>query len=114
MSKHDDYREDTKVTQLVPNVDVYERKDEVVLIADLPGVNDKGLDVTIDRDNLGISGKTAARGDSGSTYEYTRSFTLSDRVDKSGIKAGIKDGVLTLNIPFAEEAKARKVPITYN
>lgn len=112
MSKHDEYMEERPALELVPAVDVYERKEEVVLVADLPGVTEKGLDVTLDRDQLTISGKTEAS--SYKTYAYERSFTLSDRVDKSGIKASIKDGVLTLTVPYAEEAKAKKIPVTYN
>ena len=107
-----DKRDETNVTRLVPNVDIQERKDEFVLMADLPGVNDKGLEVTLDRDNLTISGKTDETAHS--AYHYERSFTLTDRVDRSGIKAAIKDGVLTVSFPFAEEAKAKKIPITYN
>lgn len=107
-----DKRDDTPVTRLVPNVDIFERKDEFVLMADLPGVRDKGLELTLDRDQLTISGKTHK--DAHKAYEYERSFTLTDRVDKSGIKAAIKDGVLTLSFPYAEEAKAKKIPVTYN
>ena len=102
---------DRPVTRLVPNVDVFERKDEFVVMADLPGVNEKGLDVTLDSDLLTINGKTAEG--THSAYEYERSFTLSDRVDKAGIKAAIADGVLTLSFPYAEEAKAKKIPITH-
>jgi len=106
-------REDERlVTRLVPNVDVFERKEEFVVMADLPGVNDKGLDVTLDSDTLTINGKTGEK--ALAAYEYERSFTLSDRVDRSGIKAAIKDGVLTLSFPYAEEAKAKKIPVTYN
>jgi len=107
-----DKKNEYQVKQLVPNVDVFERKEEFVVMADLPGVNDKGLDVTLDSDLLTITGKTAE--DAHAAYEYKRSFTLSDRVDKSGIKAAIKDGVLTLSFPYAEEAKAKKIPVTYN
>jgi HSP20 family protein len=110
--KMKDKRDDMKVTRLVPNVDVFERKEEFVVMADLPGVNDKGLEVTLDSDNLTISGKTDE--DAHAAYKYERSFTLTDRVDRSGIKAAIKDGVLTLSFPYAEEAKAKKIPVTYN
>jgi len=107
-----DNKDERPVTRLVPNVDVFERKEEFVVMADLPGVNDKGLDVTLDSDTLTINGKTGE--EAHAAYEYTRSFTLSDRVDRSGIKAAIKDGVLTLSFPYAEEAKAKKIPVTYN
>lgn len=108
MKDHDD---DRPITRLTPSVDVFERKDEFVVMADLPGVNDKGLDVTLDSDLLTITGKTAE--DTHSAHVYERSFTLGNRVDKEGIKAAIADGVLTLSFPYAEEAKARKIPITH-
>ena len=107
-----DRNDETPVTRLVPNVDVFERKEEFVVMADLPGVNEKGLDVTLDRNVLTISGRTPE--DASASYEYQRSFTLSDRVDKAGIKAAIRDGVLTLSFPYAEEAKAKKIEVTYN
>jgi len=107
-----DNRDEREYTRLVPKVDIVERKDEFVLMADLPGVNDKGLEVTLDRDQLTIHGRTAE--EAYATYEYERSFTLTDRIDKTGIKAAIKDGVLTLSFPYAEEAKAKKIPVTYN
>lgn len=98
--------------QLVPAVDIYERKDEVVLIADLPGVGNKGLEVTVDNDQLTINGK--ATGHAGTDYVYERAFTLTDKIAKDKIAANLKDGVLTLSIPYAHEAKAKKVPITWN
>ena len=107
--KHNDDKKPT--TQLMPSVDVFEKKDEFVVMADMPGVNDKGLDVTLDSDLLTINGKTTE--DMHFTHEYERSFTLSNRVDKEGIKAAITDGVLTLSFPYAEEAKAKKIPITH-
>lgn len=109
LEKTEEYRQELRLT---PAVDVYERKDEVVLIADLPGVSEKGLEITLDSDKLTINGHTDK--DAYAAYTYERSFTLSDKVAKDKIAAKVKDGVLTLNIPYAEEAKARKIPITWN
>lgn len=112
MSKHEEHKDERPALRLIPAVDVYEKKEEVVLVADLPGVTEKGLEVTLDMDQLTISGKTVEG--NYESYAYERTFTLSDRVDKSGIKASVKDGVLTLAVPYAEEAKTKKIPVTYN
>ena len=110
MTKRNDYKNEKQLTRLEPVVDIYEAKDEFVLMADMPDVTGKGLDVTLDKDILTVTGKPG--GDV--SHEYKRSFTLTDRVDRAGIKASVKDGVLSMSFPFAEEAKARKIPITYN
>lgn len=113
MKKHNDEKE-LRLVRVEPDVDIYETKDTFVLTADIPGVTDKGLDVTLEGNSLTINGKTAEDTALAEGQEYSRSFTLTDRVDKKGIKAAVKDGVLTMTFPFAEEAKASKVPITYN
>ena len=97
-----------------PRVDIYEDAKAVTLLADLPGVGEKDIDLTLDKDVLSIHATASHTGGREVKYEYTRSFTMTDRVDRAGIKAAVKDGVLTLTFPITEEAKARKIPISYN
>lgn len=97
-----------------PRVDIYEDARAVTLLADIPGASEKDVEVTLDKDVLRIQAIAGPMAGRDVRYEYTRSFTMTDRLDRSGIKAAVKGGVLTLTFPITEEAKARKIPISYN
>src|SRR5512135_138483 len=102
-----------------PDVDIIEEKEETVLTADLPGVDEKSLDITLEKNVLTIRGRVepeirASLRLAYGEYEvgdYERAFTLSDEVDRDKIQASIKNGVLKLVLPKAAEAKARKIAI---
>ena len=103
----------------VPKVDIYETKEAIVLVADMPGVDEKSVDVVLDKNTLTISGTAEplsfpdysigyAEYDTG---DYQRAFTISDEVDKDKIEATVKNGVLRLTLSKAEKVKARKIAI---
>jgi HSP20 family molecular chaperone IbpA len=102
-----------------PDVDIIERTDAIELMADMPGVDEKSLDVSFEDGLLTIRGKvdaTLAEGACLSCAEYgvgdyERAFTVSDEIDAQGITATIKDGVLMLRLPKAERAKVRKIAV---
>jgi HSP20 family molecular chaperone IbpA len=104
---------------LLPPIDVYEDETGITLIADLPGVSKERLGVKVNGDNLLIEGDIAvpAPQDMELLYaempasSYRRSFILSRELDSSKIEANLKDGVLKLRIPKAEEAKPRRIEI---
>jgi len=112
-------REETRSQEqyITPPVDIYETPDGLVVTADLPGVAKEGLDVRVENDLLTIRGKTAHIGSGEPVYrEYAlvnffRQFELNERVDASKISAELKHGVLTLNLPKAEQAKPRKIEV---
>jgi len=107
------------VKTFVPRVDIYETREALFLIADMPGVDDKTVDVELEKNILTISGRV----DDGkvkdhtlvfSEYEvgdYERTFTLSDEIDREKIKATVKQGVLRLELPKAEKVKPKKIAI---
>lgn len=103
-----------------PQVDIIERKDEIVVIADMPGVDEKSVDITLEKNVLTIYGKVEADIPKDqklilSEYgigDYQRVFTLSEEIDRDKIKASVKNGVLRLVMPKAESVKTRKIPIT--
>jgi len=103
-----------------PTVDIAERKDDFLLIADMPGVDEGSLFITVEQDALAVSGRVASHDLEGlkPAYEefradaYERTFTLSEEIDRENIKATMKNGVLKLVLPKAEKAKARKIVIT--
>ena len=104
---------------LLPPVDVYEDETGITLTADLPGVSKERLGVKVNGDNLLIEGdvSVSAPQEMELLYaeiiasSYRRSFTLSRELDASKIEANLKDGVLKLRIPKAEEAKPRRIEI---
>ena len=115
-----DRTERTRVEAVyVPPVDIYESDEEIVVAADMPGADEKSVDVTLENDVLTIEGRaTAAPPEgyraAGSEFglgAYRRSFSISEAVDKAGIKATVKAGVLRLVLPKAEPAKTRKIAI---
>jgi len=99
-------------------VDIYDREDEVVLVADMPGVRGGDVDVNLDRGTLTIHGRVSSPGVAGEWTQrefrlgnYSRTFTVGEDIDPSGISAELKDGVLTLRLPKAEERKPRKIQV---
>ncbi len=102
-----------------PDVDIVERKDDTVLTADLPGVDEHSLDITLEKNVITIKGTVEQKPRDGyrlayGEYEvgdYERVFTLSDEVDKDRIQASVKNGVLTLVLPKAAVAQARKIAV---
>jgi len=104
----------------MPYVDIYETKDELVLLADMPGVCEKDVNVDLEKGVLTIRGHAEPEKHDGfqplqSEYgvgDYERRFTLSNEIDATRIGASIKDGVLKVVLPKAEEVKARKIPVS--
>lgn len=102
-----------------PVVDIVERAKEIVLTADMPGVDDKSIDITLEKNVLTIYGKVDI--DVPEKYrasyveygvgDYRRSFTLSEEIDRQRIEATVKNGVLKLVLPKAEAAKTKKIEV---
>jgi HSP20 family molecular chaperone IbpA len=103
----------------IPRTDIYETKDEIMLIADVPGADDKSLDISLEKNILTINAYIDEMIPEGfkriySEYEsgdYKRSFKLSDEIDQSKIKAVVKNGELRLQLPKSEPAKAKKISV---
>jgi HSP20 family protein len=112
-------RDQENLGALLPPVAIYEDESGITLTADLPGVSKERLGVKVNGDNLLIEGDVSvpAPQDMELLYaeilasSYRRSFTLSRELDASKIEANLKDGVLKLRIPKAEEARPRKIEI---
>ncbi len=104
----------------VPQVDILETEQALLLVAEMPGVDEGGVDITVEKNILTIRGRVEASIPAGfrpaySEYQvgdYERVFSLSDEVDKDRIKATIRNGVLKLVLPKAEAVKARKIAVT--
>lgn len=107
------------VRTYIPAVDIYELDDTVILLADMPGVSEESIDVTLEKNLLTIRGQVDLQEteESEPTYveyyvgDYERTFALSDEVDRNKIEATINNGVLRLVMPKADEAKTRKITV---
>ncbi len=104
----------------VPAVDIVEKKGEILLVADMPGVDEKSLDITLEKNILTLYGRVEssipqAHRLIASEYgigDYQRTFKISDEIDKDRIGATVKNGVLRLVLPKAESAKTRRIEVT--
>lgn len=91
----------------LPKVDIIEREKETLLFIDMPGVDDKTVEVSLEKNILTLKGKPQACVPEGLAPVYTeyemgdfeRSFTISNEVDRDGIVANMKDGVLEVSLP---------------
>jgi len=104
----------------VPPVDVFERGDNLVIRAELPGVSREDIDIRVENGVLLLQGqrKREEEVDERNAFRlermfgaFTRSFSLPTTVDASKIGARLKDGVLEIALPKAEAAKPKKVSI---
>jgi HSP20 family protein len=103
----------------VPRATIYETDDEVDVVADLPGVDEKSVDLMLEKNELTINGTVNTEMPEGYTlayaeYEvgdYQRKFIISNEIDRDNIEATVKDGVLRLKLPKAQFAKTRKVMV---
>jgi HSP20 family protein len=103
-----------------PAVDIYEQDNNIVIKAELPGVDPKDVDIRLDNNVLTIQGErkfdNEVKKESYHRVErsygaFTRSFTLPNTVDPNSIKAEFKEGVLRITLPKREEAKPKQIQI---
>jgi HSP20 family molecular chaperone IbpA len=101
------------------DADIYERKDALVVVADLPGCDEQSVNIQVERGVLTIDGRVEAEDESDARLDFAeyrpanfrRSFTLSSKVKSDGIEATLKDGVLRVVLPKAEEVQARTIEV---
>jgi HSP20 family molecular chaperone IbpA len=101
-----------------PRVDIYENKDELLLIADMPGVSESGLTIRLDEEQLEIHGRPIDLPSAGRPLarefrqlDYRRSFLVPHGIDRDRIDAKLKDGVLWLHLPKSEAVKPRQIAV---
>lgn len=103
----------------VPRADIYENDSEIIVLADVPGANEKTVDITLEKNVLSITAYVEPAIPSGfevayAEYEegdYQRSFRLSDEIDRDKIEAVVSDGVLRLRLPKSQGAKTKKIEV---
>ena len=103
----------------VQNTDILETEEALTVVMEMPGVEKKDVDVSIENDVLRVEGRIDLTKYNGMEPLYTeynvghfaRAFTLSDKVDQHQITAQLDDGVLTLTLKKTKEAMPRKITI---
>ncbi len=103
----------------VPKVDIIETGDAMVMYADIPGADEKTVDVTLEKSVLTIRGAIAPQEFEGRSIvyaeydvgDYERSFTVSDEVDRDRIEAVVKNGVLKLVLHKIPQVEAKKITV---
>ena len=112
-------KREPEAAHLTPPIDIYDSADGLVLEADLPGVPDHLLTIQLEENVLNLRGaveNTPIEGARALHLEYrpgnfSRSFILSDEVDRSRITASLKNGVLRIILPKAEPSRTRRIEI---
>jgi HSP20 family protein len=110
-----------RLTTFAPAFEVKETTDAYQFKADVPGIKEADIDVSVTGNRLTITGKRDAekedKNDTYYTYErsygsFTRTFTLPEGVDAAAVRADLKDGVLAISVPKKPEAQAKRIPVS--
>ena len=102
---------------LAPRVDVFENKDELLLIADLPGVSEANLTIHLDNEELTIEGRPDEDRTESSLQrefrmlDYRRRFVVPAGIDRNKINAELTNGVLRLHLPKSDALKPRRIDV---
>ena len=103
-----------------PKVDIYEEEDQIVVTAELPGVDKKDIELDVKDGILTLKGERSSDNEvkeknyyrkERSFGRFERSFKLQSDVDAGKIKADYKDGILKVSIPKPEEAKPKQITV---
>ena len=104
----------------LPTTDIYEAPESLTVLVEMPGVEKKNVEISVEDGVLNVRGRLDLTKYQGLTPLYTeynvghysRSFRLSSKIDQNKIDAEMKDGVLSLTLPKIEEAKPRTIHVT--
>ncbi len=111
---------ETGVSGWSPALDVFDDKDNVVVKVELPGLNKDAINISLDKGVLTVSGERKQERETkeGGTFrserhfgKFQRSVTLPTTVDGNKVNAAYKDGILTIDLPKAEEAKPKQIAV---
>jgi HSP20 family protein len=103
----------------IPAVDIIETNNEILLLADMPGVKPDGMDINYEAGVLTIYGRVEPRRKGDENYlleeyevgDFSRRFEIGEGIDANKIEAELHDGVLTLHLPKTPEVMPRKISV---
>lgn len=93
-----------------PPVDVYESKDELLVVADIPGVTREDMKIDFEDGRLSVFGKRSAS----DAHDWHRAFAVPQGIDAERISAELAQGVLTVRLPKHEALKPRQIAVRAN
>ena len=103
---------------IAPSVDVYENKDELLVIADVPGVTKEQMTLHLEKGQLTIEARRSTEATAGGplaaeyrAFDYRRTFLIPQGVDAEKIVADLRDGVLQVHLPKIAALRPRQIPI---
>jgi HSP20 family protein len=102
---------------VAPAVDIYENRDEILVLADVPGARTDGITVRLHKDELYLHARRDEAGagspvlGGGRPADYTRTFIVPPGIDGSRISAEMNAGVLRIHLPKSEASKPRKIEV---
>ena len=105
---------------VAPPVDVFENADELLIVADVPGVANDGIDLRVENDTLTLNARGKSNGTPGQApalvreydeVDFAATFRIPAGVDATGIVAETKSGTLVVRLPKAAAAKSRKIVV---
>lgn len=96
---------------VVPAVDVFESKDELLILADLPGVTRDKLEVNFAKGQLTVSGRPGEFAPEEEPFDYRRTFVVPQGIDAERISAQLQNGVLRLSLPKPAALKPRTIEV---
>jgi HSP20 family protein len=108
-------------TAFRPLVDILEVDGDLVLVADIPGADEKHTEVSLEKNILTIKGSIQTVQDDGfklvhresrTAGDFERAFTLTREIDRDAIEATVKDGVLRVRLPKSKDAGQKKITVT--
>jgi HSP20 family protein len=101
-----------------PALDLYQNNDNIIAVVELPGMRKEDIEISLHDGTLTIAGERkseTANGEAESSERYVgkfrRSITLPARVDSNKVSATYRDGILTVTLPKAEEAKPKQIQV---
>jgi len=105
--------EDADAATVMPLVDIYENADEILVVADFPGVPEQALTVQVDRSELLIEGTqpTLDGPQQVRPLRFSRTFRVPNTVDPKGVSAELSQGVLRVRLAKSEAAKPRRIEV---
>jgi len=106
----------------IPETDIYEKEDAILIRCDMPGVAEGEVDIRLDNTELEITATQSIRNPEDmdlliaeySTGIFRRKFSIPQLIDREKIRARLENGVLDIELPKAEQAKPRKIKISTN
>jgi HSP20 family protein len=97
---------------VAPAVDIFENKEELLIVADLPGVAKEDLAIQFDKGHLLLEGRLREFGPEEEPFDYRRTFAIPQGIDAEKISANLQNGVLRVTLPKPTAMKPRQITVT--